>query len=330
MNPPPPASVTLLIVSDIHFAGTAERARGSDYELRAIRRPMIRAFAHAYRHFIWMRDPFARSPQFERFLALPNSPDLVVVNGDYTSDSAFIGLSDPAAFASAEECLAGLRKKFGSDRLHLTIGDHEVGKKTMFSDNGGMKLASWQATTERLGLQPFWRVTVGNYVLLAVASPLLALPANRADVAPEEAAAWQNLREQHLAAIRAAFAAVAPHEKILLFCHDPTALPFLAEEEIIRQRLPQIEQTIIGHLHTNLVLWKSRLLAGIPPVKWLGRSVHKFTAALHQARWWKVFKVRLCPALAGIELLNDGGYYTVILDPAAQRPAEFIFHPLRR
>ena len=165
---------------------------------------------------------------------------------------------------------------------------------------------------------------------MAVASPLLALPAKRSDTAPEEWPEWQRLREIHLAEIRAAFAAVAPHQKILLFCHDPTALPFLAEEEIVRQQLPQIEQTIIGHLHTNLVVWKSRLLAGIPPVKFLGRSVHKFTAALHQARWWKTFKVRLCPALAGIELLNDGGYFTVLIDPAAQRPAQFVFHLLRR
>jgi hypothetical protein len=36
------------------------------------------------------------------------------------------------------------------------------------------------------------------------------------------------------------------------------------------------------------------------------------------------------PALSGIELLNDGGYLTETLDPAAKRPAEFAFHPLPR
>jgi hypothetical protein len=40
--------------------------------------------------------------------------------------------------------------------------------------------------------------------------------------------------------------------------------------------------------------------------------------------------VRLCPSLAGIELLKDGGYYTVELDEAAQRPAQFEFHRLKR
>jgi len=40
--------------------------------------------------------------------------------------------------------------------------------------------------------------------------------------------------------------------------------------------------------------------------------------------------VRLCPALSGIELLNDGGYCTVEIDPTAKLPARFKFHPLPR
>ena len=320
--------VTVLIVSDIHFAGAAERARGSDYELAAIEKPLTRAVARAYRHHVWMRDPFARSPQFERFLKEAPTADLTVVNGDYTSDSAFIGLSDPAARESAAECLEKLRKRFGNG-LQLVTGDHEAGKLTMFSGKGGMRLASWQATLD-LGLKTLWQVTAGNYVLLAVASPLIALPANLADTLPEERAEWERLRTAHMQEIRTAFAAIRPEQKILLFCHDPTALPFLAQEEAVRQRMGQIEHTIIGHLHTNLILWKSRLLSGIPPVSFLGRNVKKFTTALHQARLWRPFKVKLCPALAGIELLNDGGYFTVELDPAARRPAEFTFHPMPR
>jgi hypothetical protein len=34
--------------------------------------------------------------------------------------------------------------------------------------------------------------------------------------------------------------------------------------------------------------------------------------------------------LSGTELLNDGGYYTVQIDPTANHPARFIFHPLPR
>ena len=193
-----------------------------------------------------------------------------------------------------------------------------------------MRLASWHCATRQLELQPFWQLSIGRYVIIGVASPLIALPANPSDVLPEEMPEWQRLREAHLAEIRAAFDALQPDQRVLLFCHDPTALPFLWQEESVRRRLPQVEQTIIGHLHTRLIIWKSRILSGIPPIKFLGHPVQKFTTALNQARRWWPFRVRLCPALAGIQLLNDGGYYTVNIDPEANRPARFTFHPLPR
>src|SRR5438046_9839871 len=117
-----------------------------------------------------------------------------------------------------------------------------------------------------------------------------------------------------MALIRKGFGSIRPGQRILLFCHDPTALPFLWREEAVRSRLTQIEQTIIGHLHSNLVLWKSRMLAGIPRISFLGHTAKRLSAALHEAKHWRCFKIRLCPALAGIELLNDGGYLTVELD----------------
>ena len=98
----------------------------------------------------------------------------------------------------------------------------------------------------------------------------------------------------------------------------------------LRNKLPQIEQTIIGHLHSNLFLHLSRLLSGMPVIRFLGHSVHRLSGALNEARYWRLFRVRLCPSLTGIELLKDGGYYTVKLDAEARRPAEFTFHPLRR
>jgi hypothetical protein len=322
-------NVTLLILSDIHFAAAGERARGSDYELAPIKKPLVRFIAGCLRHYVWMRDPMARSPQLQVFLDKAKPADLVIVNGDYTLDSGFIGIADPACLESAEECIGRLRAQFG-DRLNLVIGDHELGKKAMFSDLGCMRLASWQAVTGSLGIKPLWQLPVGNYLLLAVTSSLIALPSHRVDVLPEEWEEWQRLREEHLAAIRTVFDALQPSQRVILFCHDPTALPFLSQEESIRRCLPQIEQTIIGHLHSELVLWKSRLLAGMPVVKALGPAVHKMSTALHQAQEWCPFKVRLCPALAGIELLNDGGYLTATLDPAAKRAAEFTFHPLPR
>jgi hypothetical protein len=321
--------VTIAILSDIHHSGPAERARGEDYEFRAIANPLLRAVARAYRHWIWMRHPLDQGRQLDRFLAEIGPVDYVVANGDYACDTAFVGVSDPGSFQSAQECLGKLRAKFG-DRVRFTIGDHELGKLTLFGGKGGMQLASWRCATQQLGLQPFWKLAIGRYLLLGVASPLIALPANQTDVPPEEWPDWQPLREAHLAEIRAAFDALLPKQRVLLFCHDPTALPFLWREEPVRRRLPQVEQTIIGHLHTRLILWKSRVLSGIPPIRFRGRNVSRFSSALHEAHLWWPFQVRLCTALSGTELLNDGGYYTVKIDPAADLPPRFTFHPLPR
>jgi hypothetical protein len=321
--------ITIAVLSDIHYAGAAERTHGEDYEWRAISNPVLRLAAHAYRHWVWTRHPLNRGVQLDRFLAGVGSVDYLVANGDYSCDSGFVGVNDPAVRQSVQECMDKLRAKFG-DRVRFTLGDHELGKLIVFGDHGGMRLASWRCATGQLGLQPFWQVILGRYVLMGVASPLIALPANQAEALPEEWAEWLRLREAHLAEIRAAFNVLQPDQRLLLFCHDPTALPFLWREEPVHHRLTQIEQTVIGHLHTNTILWKSRLLSGIPPISFLGRFVRKFTSALHEAHYWWPFKVRLCPALAGIELLNDGGYYTVAIDPAANRPARFTFHPLPR
>jgi hypothetical protein len=317
------------ILSDIHYAGPDERARGEDYEFRVIANPLLRLVARAYRHWIWMRHPLDRGRQLERFLAEIGPVDYLVANGDYSCDSGFVGVSDPASFQSARECLGKLRGKFG-DRMRFIIGDHELGKLPLFGGKGGMRLASWHRATRELGLQPFWKLAVGRYLLLGVASPLIALPANQADVVPDEWPEWQSLREAHLAEIRTAFDSLQPDHRVLLFCHDPTALPFLWREEAVRRRLPQVEQTVIGHLHTKLVLWKSRMLSGVPPIRFLGRIVRRYSSALHEAHYWWPFRVRLCPALSGIELLNDGGYYTVKIAPEANQPARFTFHPLRR
>ena len=324
-----PGPVTIAVLSDVHYAGTAERARGNDYELRPIANPLLRASVRIFRHFIWMRRPFEQATQFDRFMNKIPPVDYVVANGDYSCDSGFVGVSDDAAFQSTQECLGKLRAQFG-DRAQFTIGDHDLGKLAFFGGNGGMRLASWSRTTESLGVKPFWQLAIGNYLLMGVASPLIALPANQPDTLPEEWPEWLKLRAAHLAEIRTAFDALKPEQRVILFCHDPTALPFLWREESVRRRLPQVEQTIIGHLHTRLVLWKSRMLSGIPPICFLGNSIRKFTSALNEARHWWPFRVRLCPALSGIELLNDGGYYTVEIDPAVKVPAQFTFHPLPR
>ena len=320
---------TLGILSDVHYAGPAEQARGKDYELRGVANPVVRTLAGLFRHYVWLRDPLHKGYLLDQFLAQAPPFDYLIANGDYSCNSAFIGVSDDAACQSVRECLDKLRQKFGAT-LRANYGDHELGKITTFGAQGSMRLASWRRAREELGLVPFWQLEIGRYVLLGFVSSLVALPAFAAEMLPAERPEWERLRAEHLAEIRRAFAALQPGQRVLLFCHDPTALPFLWREVTIRARLPQVEQTVVGHLHSNLVLWKSRLLAGMPPIRFLGHTVQRLSTALSAARRWRPFHVRLCPSLAGTELLKDGGYCTMELDPEARQPARFQFHPLRR
>jgi hypothetical protein len=320
-------TVRLGIISDIHYASAAEQAYGDDYSYRGIPNPLLRAVARTYYRFVWTRDSLRKNHLLDRFLDRGSAFDYVVANGDYTCDCAMVGVSDDAAWQSAQECLDKLRKRFGT-RLHANYGDHELGKISLFGDRGGMRLASWQRALRELGLQPCWRVELGSYVLLGIVSSLVGLPVFEADTLPAERAEWERLREQHLAEIRGVFAGLRPDQRVLLFCHDSTALPFLWREEVVRSRVAQIEQTVIGHLHSNLIFWKSRLLAGMPPIGFLGHSLKRFSTALNEARHWRPFHVRLCPSLAGIEILKQGGYCTIELDPEAQRPSRFQFHRL--
>src|SRR6266496_2639829 len=258
---------TILILSDIHYASDAEKQRRGR-ETRVIANPLLRHAVKVYRHYIWLRDPFAHNHLLDEFLRRADSPDWVVTNGDYSCDTEFVGVSDTAAFESARQCLTKLRARFGA-KLRSVIGDHELGKTSLFGGKGGLRLASWPRATTELGLQPLWELEIGNYVLIGVTSSLLAFPVYEPEGLPTERTAWTELREAHLNEIRRALTALRPAQRVLLFCHDPTALPFLWQEESVRRKLPQIEQTIIGHLHSTLILWKSRLLAGMPTIQFL-------------------------------------------------------------
>lgn len=322
-------TIKLGILSDIHYAGPQERALGSDYELRAIRNRLLRAFVRLHRRFVWLHDPLAQNHLLDKFIEESGPLDYAIANGDFACDCASVGVSNDASCESAKECVDKLRHKFGASFLAI-LGDHDLGKLSFFGGNGGMRLASWHRAQSELGLRPFWRVAAGNYVLIGFTSSLVALPVFEPDIVPAERADWESLRAGHLAEIRQAFSSLQSNQRVLLFCHDPTALPYLWHDEAIRARLDQVEHTIIGHLHSNLILWKSRRLAGMPRIDFLGHSPKRFTSALREARHWRPFKVRLCPALAGIELLKDGGYLTVELDAAARVLAGFRFHPLPR
>ena len=318
----------LAIFSDPHYASNAEQQR-RHYQMQGIDNPLARLAIKSYRRWIWLRDPFAHNHLLDQFLSQTDSPDYVIANGDYSCDSAFVGVSDDAAFQSASECLQKVRTRFPATFL-ANFGDHELGKKSLGGGQGGMRLASWHRAQNGLGLRPHWRVEAGNYVFISVVSSLVGFPVFEPDCLPEEREEWQQLRTAHLSDVRRTFASLKPNQRVLLLCHDPTALPFLWRESDVQSKLNQIEQTIIGHLHSNLVLWKSRLLAGMPVIRFLGNTPRRLSSALNQARYWKPFRVRLCPALAGIQIEQGGGFYTVDLDANANEPARFQLHRLKR
>jgi hypothetical protein len=324
-----PRSYQVAILSDVHYACAAEQACGNDYEIREASNPALRFLLKRYRRHIWLREPLGQNQRLDEFIASVGSPDWVIANGDYNCDTSFVGLSEDISLQSARECLVKLREKF-APTFRATLGDHEFGKLSFFGGRGGMRLESLCRAREELGLQTFWQVTLGNYVLMGVTSSLIALPLFGPDMLPDERPELECLAAEHLAEIREAFASLQPRQRVLLFCHDPSALPFLWRENAVREKLPQVEQTIIGHLHSNLVYRTSHLLAGVPPIRFLGSTAKRMSTALSEARHWRPFNVRLCPSLAGIELLKDGGYYTTELDEDAAQPARFTFHPLKR
>jgi len=314
-----------LILSDPHYASAAERAR-IDYEMQGIESLFTRLLVRFWRKFVWLKDPFAHNYLLDRLLERPGEPDLVIANGDFSCDSAFIGVADPASRQSANVCLAKLRGRFG-ERLVLTMGDHELGKTSLAGNRGGLRLESWRISTEELGIAPVWQKRIGNFVLIGVPSTLIALEVFHREALENEWPEWQRLRAEAMTQIRNIFGGVAASEKIILFCHDPTALPFLAEVPAVWEKLGQLERTVIGHLHTPMVFWKARLLAGFPPIHFMGHGIRRISRALNRARSWKPFRVLLCPSLAGSQLLKDGGYYTLALRAGA--PAHFIRHHLR-
>ncbi len=316
----------VFIVSDIHYAGPAEQARPF-HELRSVANPVLRQALRLYRNHVWLKNPLAHNPLLDRFLERARGADYVVANGDYACNSSFTGLSDDAAFESARICLEKLSSAF-KPRFQATIGDHELGKLSLVGNTGGMRLESWRRTTRDFGIEPFWQVTMGNHLLIGICSSLVAFPVLEPESLPEERPAWRELRAAHLEDIRRAFDCLRQGQRVVLFCHDPTALPFLLDEEPVRRNLARLELTIIGHLHSPLVLWKSRMLSGMPAVRFLGNSVRKFSSALRQARHWKAFNVHLCPSLAGIELLKDGGFLELQLDD--DRPALVTRHRIPR
>src|SRR4030095_16959175 len=154
--------MVLAIVSDIHYAGPAECVRAG-YPVNHIANRWQRWSVALYRHYFWQRDPFAHNHLLDEFIERSRDADLVVANGDYSCDSAGIGVSDDAACESARECLDKLQRVFGA-RFEATLGGHEIGKRALGGHKGGLRLESFLRSQKELNLKPFWRREFGRYL----------------------------------------------------------------------------------------------------------------------------------------------------------------------
>lgn len=312
------AVTRVLVISDLHYASAAEKARRG-HEARAAGSRLKASALKVWRNHVWLRHPDAHNHRLAEIVQREPAPDIAVANGDFCLDTAFVGVSDDASFASASEALGRLRSAYG-DRLHWTLGDHDLGKMSMFGRVGGPRLESWRRWVMELGSLPAWRVDVGVYSLVGVASTPWALDVFEPELAAGELEGWRRVGEETRAALERALEGVEANRRVLFFVHDPTALPFLAASPAIQRRLPQIERTILGHLHSPWVLRTARALAGMPRVSFMGQTAYRYTSALRRASIWKSFRVTLCPSPSGIQLLKDGGYLTMELDPEGRRP----------
>ncbi len=313
-----------MVISDLHWACAEEQARAG-HESRVVQNPCLRLAAYCWRRWVWLATPHGHNHRVAAILGRTgtNGADWCLANGDFTLDTAFVGVSDEAACVSAGECLSPLRAAWGS-RLLTTIGDHELGKVSLFGGAGGLRRRSLERCESELGLSRFWVQPGGDGVVLIGVTSTLAAWTLFADETPvNERAWWRKQQARHLAQISDAFSDLTPGQRVVLCCHDPSALAFLYELAEVRQRLGQLACTVIGHLHSAKVWSLARNLAGFPRVPWMGVTFRRYTTALHRSRCWREFGIALCPAPAGLQLFKDGGWLEIDIPPGAA-PAQVV------
>jgi hypothetical protein len=322
----------IAVLSDLHVLGLreTERSRRIAQDL-AVDRPFAdRAWQrglHRVRRRLWNRRAEERDACFHLALdeIAPLHPDWIVANGDFSGDTAGIGLSDPHVFESVARVVDLLRRTF-PDRCLFVFGDHEIGKYSTELKRGGIRLASLRRGEEDLGLESFWHRVENGIHLIGVNSSLLSLSLFLPEALPAEIPAWQERRAQHLKLIREAFSRVPPGDRILLFCHDPSALGELAGLPEVRDRIGQIARTVLGHLHIPALL---------PITRWIGRLPIRNTRypvariiahGAKSSRSWDQFHPVVCPSAFGLGHILRGGFLHLDVLPDDVRIARHSLH----
>lgn len=311
----------LAVLSDIHFVGPAELAlaNSSYHSIQAHPDPIARVWRkglYRVRRRFWNGHLKWRHTAFLQALneVAEWNPDWVVANGDYGGDLGGVGLSHRATLDSARLVVELIRARF-PDRCRFVFGDHDLGKYSTLLREGGIRLSSLELGEKELQIPSFWHEVDDEFHLIGVNSSLFTLDLFLPEAIADEVPEWRRRRDAHIAQVTHAFERLPAKARVVLFCHDPSALTVLSGLPVIRRRLPQIELTVIGHLHSPTLLRLARYaarLSGLKPRYPVARIVAKGLAG---ARHWKLFNPVVCPSTFGTGHHVAGGILVVSCDP---------------
>ena len=302
------------VMSDLHVMGPGEEeqsqesARGLGHEDHPIRRRFRRGLNRVRDRF-WHWDPDSRHSCFMHALEMVDEfqPDWVILNGDYGGDHEGVGLSDDHTFESAALVVNTVRDVF-EDRARFLFGDHDIGKYNTNRRRGGIRLLSLNRGELELGIESFWQIDLAAFHMIGVNSSLLTLDMFLPEALDDEVMVWERLRDDHLRQVAEAFDRLPAQARIVLFCHDPSALSRLAELPEVQRRQSQILRTVVGHLHTPSLMTFNRLLRYLPVLPAPNYPLARIVSHGAQgARAWKAFRPEVCPSTYGVGNHVAGG-----------------------
>jgi hypothetical protein len=271
---------------------------------------------HRARTRFWNAHPEWREEAFLRALVhiADYKPDWVIANGDYGGDYGGIGVSDDATFHSAAGVIRAIRKVF-HEQCRFVFGDHDLGKYSTLLRGGGIRLRSLELGEQRLGIPSFWHEVDEDYHLIGLNSSLITLDLFLPEALTHEIPEWERRRKQHVEEVSETFARLPGRSRILLFCHDPSALHALSHIRPVRNRIKQIEMTVIGHLHAPGLLKLARLVPKSAS-QWRPKyPVARIIAdGLKGVASWRMFKPVVCPSTFGAGHHLRGGVLLIEKD----------------
>lgn len=303
----------LAVISDIHVLGPGEHER--DRELVAdigrhygLPRRLWRRFLHGARGRFWNWRPESRRACFLKALEDMQAyhPDWVIANGDYGGDAEGVGLSHDTTYESAAGVITLMREIF-PDRCHFIFGDHDIGKYSTNMRQGGIRLASLDVGEQLLGIRSFWHEQVEDFQLVGVNSSLITLDHFLPEALTEEIPEWKRRRDEHERLVTETFAALPDDARVILFCHDPSALGLLINQPVINDKKRHIELTVLGHLHEPRLLKLIQRLPKLPEWKPRYPVARIISEGIRNAKTWSHFNPIVCPSPFGTGHHLSGG-----------------------